>query len=584
MTSATIKLGELISTGYRDESWRQSQDSPRYTQSLLNTIGDLLDRGADINIVVCIHTTFEGICYRLLGSDPHVDLKFEQRFFSDGWFSSVIPNTSLHMSNLSIIATPLIDAAAQDNTEAISFLYSREARVEPILGILFAAQIPIIRLWNPFLIPVRRNLYGCIQQILRRSDPQNSMVQQWVQLAFNNVAAIKGEEQLALILLRHGTQPANEELSPWSARAIIHLAYSDQTLPAALSTSTSKFIRVVSWGNLDLCALVRRDWSYQTARGPQGITSLIVAVGNASAEVCAFLLDCGANPNDHDEFGMTALMDAIYCGHEEAVNLLLARGATTKRGTNVPMKTPDPGSHPREYSEWRTTEWRTANAITCNAMGWDALHLAAYKGRPKALRALCNAGADIAALDNDGYSPLDIAMRHSQDESAHYLLNCKSPFDVRSPAASRLLTQAVMDCRYDTASKLVEANVLPSPGSRLGAGHTELDRMRKLKKRSMSLLPQSMLETGPLTDYDHPTFDLCVDCSTSLENAISRPPSQSDPKCMFCQLLIDCGRYSTNPLPEIRFNVKDGTDDELVTVFFGLTFRHPIKKVEGRFS
>jgi hypothetical protein len=575
MDSATVQLGELITTS----------TFPWYTATLMNKIATLLDKGADINIAVCLYRPSGGLTVcRLLGSNPVIDSLFNWR--SNGWSPADNASKFQHLGSPTAVATPLIDAADADNEEALSFFAQRGARIEPILERLSSNLISIDRLWDPFLLPGKGARYQSIQKILDLAGPENALVQRWVQVAFNNVAT-SGDKHLALMLLLHGAQPMNRELDSGSSQAIFDLATRHQIFPAALSTSDSGFIRLVFLDNVDLCALVPRDKSSRTARGPFGKTSLMIAVGNKSAAMCKFLLDCGADPNECDDFGMTALMEAIYYGHEEAVNLLLARGAETKR-QNVPARAAKTKSRVQPQNSaldyfpvGHDDQWNEC-AKMCERRGWHAIHLAAHKGRLSALRALCNASADLAALNDAGCSPLDVAMRNSQDLAAYYLLSRKCKFDAKSPAASRLLTQAVTDCRHDIVTQMIEYGVLLSPGSGLGGEHTVVETLSKMKEQSLTLLPPRVLEMELPKDHKQITADLCVNCSTNLTTAKFSSASDPDPSCKFCQLLGDCSLDRPDHLPELRYSMKDGAkDDELVTVSPELTFRHPIKKIEG---
>jgi ankyrin repeat protein len=576
MDSATVQLGELITTS----------TSPYYTATLMHKIATLLDKGADVNIAVCVYRSSSGslVC-RLLGSNPVIDSLFDRRW--NGWSPADNASKFQHLGSPISVATPLIDAAGADNEEALSFFAQRGARIEPILERLSSNLISIDRLWVPLLLPGKGASYQSIQKLLDLAGPENALVQRWVQVAFNNVATSGGDKHLALMLLLHGAQPTTRELNSGSSQAVFDLATRHQIFPAALSTSDSGFIRLVFLDNVDLCALVPRDKSSRTARGHFGKTSLMIAVGNKSAAMCKFLLDSGADPNECDDFGMTALMEAIYYGHEEAVNLLLARGAETKR-QDVPVRAAKKKSRVQPQNSaldyfpvGHDDQWNEC-ARMCERRGWHAIHLAAHKGRLNALRALCNASADLAALNDAGCSPLDVAMRNSQDLAAYYLLSRKCKFDAKSPAASRLLTQAVTDCRHDIVTQMIKYGVLPSPCSGLGGEHTVVETLSKMKEQSLILLPPRVLEMCLPKDHKGITADLCVNCSIYLTTAKFSPAPESDPSCRFCQLLGDCSLDKPDHLPELRYSMKDGAkDDELVTVSPELTFRHPIKKIEG---
>jgi hypothetical protein len=577
MRAATIQLAHLISTNQPVSGpWQQFETYEFYPKNmgfLDEQIVDLLAKGADINIAVCIYRNHHRTLYRLIGSNPVMDALYHQR---SGLFISADDMWNLlEPKHITVIVSPLIDAAAQDNEYATYLFSNLGARFETVLERLSVCRIPIEKLSNPFSgnrIPYSKLI---THSILDLANPKHPVVQNWVHEALKNY--MPGINHHSAVTLLRQTDSVSKSL-----RAIIGPSYADQTMPATISTSEPGFLRVVFLGNVDLCARVPRDQSGQTARGPHGITPLMIAVGNASTAVCEHLLDCGANPNEYDDFGMTALMDAIQYGHEEAVDLLLAHGAETNRakpGSMFPSHTAP--KHPLVWED----EWliqRNTFAKTCMEKGWYTLHLAAHKGRLKALQSLCNAGAHLAALDAIGNSALDIAMLESQDIAAYYLLSHNCPFNTRSPAASRLLIQAIADREHDLVSQLLESGVPPLPVSGLEVEAYEVEMLHFTKERSVKLLSERIPKPDPLSNYVESAPELCVDCSTSLETAKFSLAPYPDPNCKLCQLLADCSDNTGN-LPATMFSINDDArDGELTTVSTESTLRHPLKTVPGK--
>lgn len=93
----------------------------------------------------------------------------------------------------------------------------------------------------------------------------------------------------------------------------------------------------------------------------------------ASAEECRVLLDQGANVNELDSGGRTALYCAAVRGDIEKIMLL----ADAYADPNVPAV----------------------------VGGWTALHIAT---KPEVVAALLSIGADVAALDNGGRTPYEV--------------------------------------------------------------------------------------------------------------------------------------------------------------------------------
>jgi len=94
-------------------------------------------------------------------------------------------------------------------------------------------------------------------------------------------------------------------------------------------------------------------------------------------ELIKELLDKGANINNRDKDGMTALHNAAIEGHIEIVKYLLKRGANLEAANNV---------------------------------GMTALHLAVYNRNIEVVRELIKNGAKLNIRDNSGNTALDYAV------------------------------------------------------------------------------------------------------------------------------------------------------------------------------
>jgi len=106
---------------------------------------------------------------------------------------------------------------------------------------------------------------------------------------------------------------------------------------------------------------------------------IISAVRNGYTETVRLLLDRGVDPNTYDTFKRTLLMQAAWYGHSETVKLLLER----KADPNITGKT-----------------------------GQTALTGAAHYGCTEAVRLLLNAGADKDAADEGGNTSVIMACKY----------------------------------------------------------------------------------------------------------------------------------------------------------------------------
>ncbi len=165
-------------------------------------------------------------------------------------------------------------------------------------------------------------------------------------------------------------------------------------------------------------------------RGPYGETPLMAAAENADSLLVRTLLDHGADPNAHDDAGVTALISAL-AGHMrtsvlqmsvspesdpadsvrlDVVKMLLAAGARLSERTTIPS----PYADIHHYYRDRTTALQFAIAVSPTAM----------------VRLLIDRGADIGLSRYSREKPLLDAINHrgssgrfvSRTDVARYIL------------------------------------------------------------------------------------------------------------------------------------------------------------------
>ena len=113
------------------------------------------------------------------------------------------------------------------------------------------------------------------------------------------------------------------------------------------------------------------------AKAVRDETPLMLAALAGQGEIVNYLLQRGADIGARNASGMTTLHAAAYGGHADIVSLLVAKGA--------------------EVND------------SANHFGISPLHLASEENHPGAVKELLRHGADVAAVEINGYSSISHA-------------------------------------------------------------------------------------------------------------------------------------------------------------------------------
>ena len=121
--------------------------------------------------------------------------------------------------------------------------------------------------------------------------------------------------------------------------------------------------------------------------------------------------------------GWTPLHLAAFFGKEDAVRLLLNKGASVKaRSTNPMTNTPLHAAAAGKHAEIVTLLLEHgANANAQQSGGWTPLHSAAQNGDLESARALLAGGADASARADNQQKPLDLALTQGRQAMVEFL-------------------------------------------------------------------------------------------------------------------------------------------------------------------
>ncbi len=150
------------------------------------------------------------------------------------------------------------------------------------------------------------------------------------------------------------------------------------------------------WNDLQTAELLVRSGADANAANDFRMTPLSQACTNGSAGFVDLLLKGAANPNTPIGTGETALMTCARVGADEAVRMLLARGADvnakepTQHQTALMWAAAE--QHPKVL---QTLIEAHADLRTHTKLGFTALHFAARAGDMESVRTLLGAGVDV---------------------------------------------------------------------------------------------------------------------------------------------------------------------------------------------
>ncbi|KPM44854.1 hypothetical protein AK830_g1723 [Neonectria ditissima] len=168
-------------------------------------------------------------------------------------------------------------------------------------------------------------------------------------------------------------------------------------------------------------------------------TPLTMAISLQCTAITAVLIDSGADANLASRNGNTPLLAAASTGHDETVRYLLAHGA-------------DPSACPGQS-------------------GYSAMHMAAHKDNQHILQLLASSGAPVDPLDRACETPLLVAAKLANGDSARRLIKLGADTERIGPDGMSVLSHAVK------AGDLKLVNALLDIGTRMPSSTVSRDSM-----------------------------------------------------------------------------------------------------------
>ena len=163
-------------------------------------------------------------------------------------------------------------------------------------------------------------------------------------------------------------------------------------------------------GDLELVNALILSGANVDERDADGVTALHVAACNDHLDIINALIVAGANINEQDDYGSTPLHYATYNGYMTIAQALIDAGADVNHRDSS-------GQTPLHYAIYNPAilDMLIAAGANINQQDHDdltALHHAAFKGYMTIAQALIAAGADLNITEIHGFTPLKLAQQH----------------------------------------------------------------------------------------------------------------------------------------------------------------------------
>ena len=245
-------------------------------------------------------------------------------------------------------------------------------------------------------------------------------------------------------------------------------------LAPAWSSAGTPLLDAVVAGDGAAVRVILAEGANVNERDADGTSALHHAARLGALEIAELLLASRAEVDAATRYGVTPLALAAANGSLKLVTLLLAAGAdpnaTSREGQTILMSAALNGTA-------ATIETLPGFGADVNAAerfrGQTALMWAAAEGNSPAVAALVAAGADVSAESNTGFTAFLFAVRENRIEAVRELLELGANIEDKAPDGTSALNVAMVNAYYDLAALLLDRGADPNvPDPRGSALHT----------------------------------------------------------------------------------------------------------------
>lgn len=233
-----------------------------------------------------------------------------------------------------------------------------------------------------------------------------------------------------------------------------------------------------------------------------GRTALMIAANRGHTYVVQLLLDNGADANLKDNLGNSALQAAESRGFHRIVSLLRKFSHSEEKTESEALSdavAQRPSLHRAvDDGDFNALKSLISSGADVNARSsdqWTPLMLATIKGHTEMVEALLNNGADSNARNKKGWTALMFAVSMSDAETMLILLKGGANINARDKDGKTALMQAANENNKESVKCLLEAGADVSLEDH--AGETALDIARRRgHSEVIDILRQSGAESG----------------------------------------------------------------------------------------
>ena len=255
------------------------------------------------------------------------------------------------------------------------------------------------------------DIYVC-RGYISEVKPLDEKLLEWLNSQCAEVSSANGSDQMGRTPLMYAAQYSTAEACQKliAAGADVNAKMNDNGFTPLMAAAFNE-------KNHGVCDVLIAAGAEVNARDNEGLTPLMYAARNSTAEACQKLIAAGAEVNAKKNNGWTPLILAAYNEkNHEVCDVLIAAGAEVNFRDNEGWT---PLMLAARYFTAEVCQKLIAAGAEVNVKnnnGWTPLMLAARNSTAEACQKLIAAGAEVNAKKNDGATPLMLAAHNEENQ------------------------------------------------------------------------------------------------------------------------------------------------------------------------